>query len=117
MFGFRTWKHAPNTWAAPGGKLEKFESPEHNAVRETLEECAIVINNVRFMTYTNDMYEAVGKHYVTLHFVADWKSGEAQLTEPDKFAEWRWFEWDALPKPLLLSTRNFLKTGYNPLNF
>ncbi len=117
LLGFRTWKHAPNTWAPPGGKLEMYEEPAECARRETKEETGLDIENIRFMTITNDVYEDVGQHYITLHFAADWKRGEARLVEPEKFSEWRWFDWGSFPEPLLLSTRNFIKTGYNPINF
>lgn len=115
LLGYRTWKHAPNTWSPPGGKLELYETPEVCAVRETLEETGIKVENVRFITFTNDVYEEVQQHYITLHFVADWKSGEATLTEPEKFAEWRWCEWGKLPEPLLRSAKNFVDLGMNPL--
>lgn len=117
LFGFRTWKHAPNTWCAPGGKVELYEDPIECARREALEETGVEVENIRFMVYTNDLYPHVHQHYLTLHFVADWKSGEAKLMEPDKFAEWRWFPWDSLPDPLLPSSRNFIETGYNPFTF
>ena len=117
LLGFRTWKHAPNTWAPPGGKLDMFETIENCACREVLEETGLKVRNPKFITLTNDVYEEVGQHYVTLHYVVDWKAGEAKLTEPEKFREWKWFGWDELPKPLLRSTRNFIKTGYNPLKF
>lgn len=114
LLGFRTWKHAPNTWAPPGGKLELYEDPSECARRETKEETGLDIQNVKFITMTNDVYREVGQHYVTLHFAADWRAGEASLCEPEKFSEWRWFGWNELPEPLLLSARNFINSGYNP---
>lgn len=115
LLGFRTWKHAPNSWCPPGGKVELYEDPFDCARRETREESGLEIDNIRFITYTNDLYPQVDQHYVTLQFVADWKEGEPHVMEPDKFAEWRWFGFNELPEPILLSARNFLETGYNPL--
>lgn len=52
----------------PGGHLEFGETPEACAVREVLEETGLEISeaDVRFVTATNDIFEAEGKHYVTL---------------------------------------------------
>ena len=90
------------------------ETWEENARRETFEESGIEIENIRFMTATNDINNEDGKHYVTLHFVADWKSGEPGDVEPDKIGDWDWYEWEKLPEPLFLPARNFIETGYNP---
>lgn len=117
LMGKRKGTHVPDVWCAPGGHLEFGETWEECARREVREESGMEIQNVRLMTVTEDLYEDIGKHYITLDIVADWKSNEPALLEPDTCEGWQWFEWNALPEPLLLSTRNFLKTGYNPLNF
>lgn len=114
LMGKRRGTNGPGYWCAPGGHLEMNESWEDNAQRETMEEAGIKIKNIRFITATNDINKEDGKHYVTLSFVADWKSGEASDVEPDKMGDWGWYEWDKLPEPLFLPARNFLKTGYNP---
>ena len=114
LLGLRKGGYGAGEWCAPGGKMEMKESPEECAVRETLEEAGIEIGNLRFITITNDIHK-VGTHYVTASFVADWKSGEVRVMEPDKLERWEWFSWGSLPEPLFLSTRNFVKTGYNPL--
>ena len=116
LFGLRKGVYAAGDWCAPGGKMEIGETPEECAVREVREEAGIEIENLRFVTITNDIHP-VGTHYVTICFVADWKSGDVRVMEPDKCETWEWFSWEALPKPLFLSTENFLKTGFNPLVF
>jgi len=114
LLGLRKGGHGEGEWCPPGGKLEMNESPEECAIRETREETGIELGRVRFIAVTNDIWEDIGTHYVTVSFVADWKSGETRLAEPDKFERWELFAWDALPKPLFLSTRNFVADGYNP---
>jgi 8-oxo-dGTP diphosphatase len=37
----------PNKWAYPGGKLEKGESPEEAATRETFEETQLVVSSLK----------------------------------------------------------------------
>ncbi len=115
LFGKRKGGHGAGEWCAPGGKMDMNESPEECAIRETREETGLEINSVQQIGITNDIWTDAGTHFITISFVADWKGGEAQLTEPDKFEEWRWFSWESLPEPLFLSTRNFIKNGYNPL--
>jgi 8-oxo-dGTP diphosphatase len=114
LLGKRKSTHGKGEWCAPGGKLEMNESPEDCARRETAEETGLMIDAVRFIGITNDIWPDIGTHFVTVSFVADWQGGEASLTEPDKFETWGWFEWEKLPSPLFLSTRNFIKNGYNP---
>lgn len=90
------------------------EDPFECARRETLEETGIEIDNLRLVGVTNDMWPKLGSHYLTFHFATDWETGEARMTEPDKFERWEWFDWNALPHPLLLATQNFVAKGIDP---
>lgn len=114
LLGLRKGGYRAGTWCAPGGKLEIYEGWDDCAVRETREECGIEIENLRFIGITNDVDPENDSHYLTVALRADWKSGEAQLLEPDKFEKWGWCAWQRLPEPLFLSTRNFVEAGYNP---
>lgn len=114
LLGLRTWEHTDWNWCLPGGKMEMFEEFEEAALREIDEETGVSISKPTLIVALNSFYKERQKHYVSFFFAADWVSGEAQLKEPDKFAEWRWFEWNDLPKPLLRSTQNFVDKGYNP---
>ena len=113
LLGQRKSEHGKGEWCTPGGKLEINETLEDCATREVREEAGLEIRNLRFIGITNDMWPSNGSHYVTVTYSADWKSGEAKVMEPDKCEKWEWFSWDNLPKPLFLSTRNFIKAGYN----
>lgn len=114
LLGKRKGGHGAGEWCPPGGKMEMNESPERCAVRETKEETGLEIRNLRFAAITNDIWSDIGTHYITISFVADWESGEAHLTEPDKFETWEWFSWNSLPESLFLSTRNFIQAGHDP---
>ena len=114
LMGLRKGGFQSGTWCAPGGKLEMYENWIDCGIRETREECGVDIENVRFVGITNDREPSTGSHYITVALVADWKAGEARLTEPEKFETWAWFVWEALPAPLFISTRNFVEAGYNP---
>ena len=43
-------------WKAPGGHMEFGEIPEHAALREVHEELGIEIDNLKFRTVTNDVF-------------------------------------------------------------
>lgn len=116
LMGRRIGKTGTGMWCVPGGKLELWEEWEANARRETMEEAGIEINNVRLMTITNDMSPEHGTHFATLHYVADWESGEPR-DEEGKLTDWGWYEWGKLPEPLFWPTGNFIKSGYNPFKF
>jgi 8-oxo-dGTP diphosphatase len=117
LLGERKSDWGLGTWAPPGGKLEMYEEWDENVLRETMEETGLNIGNVTFITVLNGIFRDQGSHYVTLYFAADWLEGEPQVKEPDKCAEWNWFDWSSLPLPLFEPTRIFVDKGYNPLKF
>ncbi len=114
LLGKRKNSHGEGSWAFPGGHLEYGESPEECAVRETLEETGIEINNIRKGPFTNDFFAKEGKHYITLFMLADHVRGDPEIKEPHKCEEWRWFNWDALPEPLFLSLKNLKQQKFRP---
>jgi len=114
LLGKRKNAHGAGSWNFPGGHLEYGESWENCATRETIEETNIIINNIRFAAATNDIFPMEEKHYITIYMLAEYKSGEVKIMEPDKCEEWDWFEWDKLPQPLFIPAQNLLKTNFNP---
>lgn len=113
----RKGKHAPDFWGLPGGHLEFGETPEECAYREVAEEAGVKIKNVRFGWITNDIFSDTEKHYVTFHMVADYVSGEAQILEPQKCAQWQWFRWEELSSPLMIPIVHAQEQGFNPFRF
>ena len=107
--------HGAGTWCPPGGHLEFGETFEELAKRETIEECGLEIAQVRQVVVTNNIFKDEDTHSVTLFFVAKWTSGEPKINEPDKIAEWKWFDWNDLPEPLFLPMELLLKQNFNPL--
>lgn len=63
------------TWGLPGGHLDFGESFETCAVRETLEETGLKIQDVRFLTATNSILKAENKHYITIFMGAVCEDG------------------------------------------
>jgi 8-oxo-dGTP diphosphatase len=114
LFHKRKGAHGEGTWSFPGGHLEFGESVEECAIRETLEEAGIHITNLRHATFTNDVFEKEGKHYITLYVVADHLSGVPRTMEPAKSEGWAWFDWDHPPSPVFLPIENLYKSGFRP---
>ena len=111
LLGKRIGNHGGGCWSFPGGHLEFMESPISCARRELLEETGLTAEHYSPGPYTNDFFNDTGRHYVTLFFLAHYSSGEPQVMEPLKCAEWRWFERSELPSPLFLPIRNLLASG------
>lgn len=112
LLGKRKNSHGSGTWQFPGGHLEFNETIEDCARREVLEETGIIIKNIRFGPYTNDIFEKEHKHYITLFIIAEYDSGVLELKEPEKCDQWGWFEWAALPSPPFLPIINLLKQNF-----
>ena len=116
LLGKRRNSHGDGAWGFPGGHLEFNESWEECSTRETFEETGIAIKNIRFGTATNDIFQAEGKHYITIFMLSDFDSGNVEIKEPEKCERWEWFEWDDLPQPLFVPIQNLLKAKFNPAN-
>lgn len=101
LLGYRlSTTHGHGTWQCPGGHLEYGETVEACAVREAREETGLAIRVTARGPWSNTLFAAEGRHYVTLFVVAEAEDGEPRVCEPDKCREWRWFSRDALPEPL-----------------
>lgn len=117
LIGKRKVRLGKNEWAFPGGHLELNEALEDCVKREVFEEAGIAVNNIKFLTFTNDIYKkgnADLAHYITLFFTANYKSGKVRNMEPHKCAGWEWVTWDNLPTPLFLPVRNLLRQNLSP---
>jgi len=95
------------TWSMPGGGLEYGETPIECAIREVEEETGIKVKKVSVMCVNNDMN--VHAHFITIGTIAEEFEGEPQVLEPDEIVEWRWFNFDALPKNLFMPSEKILE--------
>ncbi|MCK8120174.1 NUDIX hydrolase [Pseudoalteromonas sp. 2CM32C] len=111
LLGERIGAHGANTWATPGGHLEFGESVEQCAIREVFEETGLNVSQITKLDFTNDIFSAENKHYITLYVKADYDGGEPVLNEPNKCIQWRWCDINNLPSPLFTSLKNYLTTA------
>jgi 8-oxo-dGTP diphosphatase len=112
LLGKRKNSHGADTWAFPGGHLEFNESIADCAAREVFEETGLSIKNLRYGPYTNDIFAAENKHYVTLFVIADHDSGVPVVKEPHKCEKWEWSQWPPSQKPHFLPIQNLLKQNF-----
>ncbi|KAJ4397846.1 hypothetical protein N0V93_002083 [Gnomoniopsis smithogilvyi] len=119
VFGRRKGSHGAGKWAFPGGHLEYGESFIDCAERETLEETGLKVKGLEVVDITNDIFEDLGKHYVTIFVVCKMTDPqqEPQVMEPDKCEGWAWFSFDEIkqlqPEGLFLPVQNLLKQWPN----
>ena len=106
--------HGAGSWSTPGGHLDFGETPEECAIREAEEEVGIKITNVRFVAATNDVFEELGKHYISLWMEGTFLSGEPRIAADYEIADFGWFEWDSLPSPLFLPFENLVNQKSYP---
>jgi 8-oxo-dGTP diphosphatase len=113
LLGKRKGSHGAGQYAWPGGHFEYMESFTECAKREVREETGMEIDNIRFVRLAN-LKQYVPKHYVDIGLMADWKSGEPQIMEPEKIEKWDWYDPKHLPRPLFATIETYfkaLKTG------
>lgn len=99
------------TWTMPGGKLEFGETFEQGAIRETIEETGLKINNPKVICLNNDIIETA--HFVTIGIFSNEFEGEPKVMEPDEITQWQWFDLNNLPVPLYFPSKKILNNFKN----
>ncbi len=115
LLGKRTGSHGAGEYAFPGGHLEYMETFNACAKRELAEETGVEMANTRFLMLAN-VTKYAPKHYTHITLIADWKSGEPKVLEPEVCESWAWYDIDNLPEPLFETCRlsiDSYKTGKN----
>lgn len=111
----RIGSYGPGTWCPPGGHLEFGESFAEGGKRETKEETGLIVDDIRVVSVTNDIYKKEQEHYITIALSAKLKSGKAKIMEPDKCTDIGWFKLNKLPENLFLPNKNFFKSNVDCL--
>ena len=104
LIGERLSSHGAGTFSLPGGHMEFDESFEDTAMREVEEETGLRDIEVKdLVCVSND--RVYGKHFITIGMLAEWKSGEPIVMEPEKAANWAWYAPDDIPENLFLPSK------------
>jgi len=101
------------TWSTPGGHLDFGETPEGCAAREAKEEVGLDVIDIQFRAVTNDVFEAEGKHYITI-WMKGRSIGEPFIAAEKEVEEIGWYAWDTLPSPLFLPLENLVTENSYP---
>jgi|SRR3989344_5114987 len=108
-------KKFPCSWGFPGGKLDFGEEIIPCALREMKEEIGKVeVDNINFLTVTNDFLPEINEHFVSVILTANYKSGKITVMEPEKCERWEWFLWDKLPESLSSPLANLRNNNISP---
>ncbi len=116
LLGKRKASHGAGEYAFPGGHLEYMEGFEACARREITEETGIEVDNVRFQ-YLANVKEYAPKHYVHIGLMADWKSGEPKVLEPEKLESWGWYDMNKLPEPMFAACTHAIEAYKTKENY
>ena len=81
-------EYAEGQWCLPGGKLDYGGTPEHTVKKELQEETGLVVSNVAFLFYQNNLPLQTGKmHCVNLYFSCSY-TGNVSLNEENSEFVW-----------------------------
>ena len=106
--------HGAGSWSTPGGHLEFGETPEQCAAREAKEEVDLDVVNIRFRAITNDIFDDLGLHYISIWMEGKSSSGDPKIADDYEVEALGWFPWDSLPEPRFLPFANLLKGNCYP---
>lgn len=104
----RLSSHGAGTFSIPGGHMEFGESFEDTARRELQEETGLTDVTVTDLVAVKSD-RVYGKHFVTIGMVAELRSGEPVVMEPEKARNWVWYSPEELPENLFLPSKAVLE--------
>ena len=114
LFGRRRLGDDGFEWQLPGGWVQSGESLQQAARREVLEETGLILRELRFAGFTNNIFSP-RKHSISLNFEAECvDSGALVTTENEKCQGWEWKRWADVNERLFLPLRLLRQSGYRP---
>lgn len=107
LLGERLSESGRGTYQIPGGHLEFGETFAEAAKKEVAEETGLTDVTFEKVVCVNNE-RTYGKHYVSIGFLAESRSGEPGNPEPTKSRNWKWYDVANLPEPLFAPTKGVL---------
>lgn len=104
--------HGAGTWSPPGGHLEFGETLEECAVRETMEETSLMVEEAAYLGITNDYFIEEKMHYITVWMEGIRFRGTARINSYRESADIGWYRLDQLPNPLFMPFYKFVNQNY-----
>jgi 8-oxo-dGTP diphosphatase len=99
-----------STWSTPGGSVARAETVLACAVRELREETGLSGELPRVVSQAFNCLED-GRKWQSVFVAIDVApKAEPELREPEKCAEWSWFEPKSLPEPLFAPVVSILRS-------
>lgn len=96
-------------WSIPGGKLEWMETFEDAVKREVKEECGVDIKVEKLLGICDHIVKNENQHWVSPSFLCRITEGEPKIMEPTKHTDMQWFDLQALPENLTITTKHAVK--------
>ena len=96
-------------WSKPGGGVDYGEKALFSMKRDLKEEAGINIDIWGYLPHTDHILKKDKQHWVAFNYLADIKSGEPKIMEPEKCDGIGWFSLKKLPKKLNQTTKESIK--------
>jgi len=106
----RDTERGPFTWSTPGGSVAQAESVLACAVRELREKTGLSGESPRVISQACNCLEDEHEWQSVFVAVDVPPKTEAEIREPEKCAEWSWFEPKSLPEPLFAPVVSILRS-------
>ena len=86
-----------------------METFEDAVKREVKEECGVEIKVEKLLGICDHVVERENQHWVSPSFLCKITEGEPKIMEPTKHTDMQWFDLQALPENLTITTKHAVK--------
>jgi 8-oxo-dGTP diphosphatase len=102
-------KNEVGFWQKPGGEVDYGEKVIDCMKREVREETGIDIKIWGYSLHSDHIIKKDKQHWVAFNYLANLRSGNAKVMEPQKHEDVRWFPLNNLPKKINQTTKETIK--------